>query len=570
MTGPVPAKTITIAQTLVLLDGRFQAFAEGVSEDRYVLWLGSGISLGRVGGVKEIVQRVMEFLRTKVEPRNPTCRFRSALNEVLEVAGLSDEEKQRIDFAQPFSKWDDAVEITRKLVGSYALLLDTPIIGESEDFLLWDGADVVSTFADPGIEPDVEHLCIAILILEGVASNIASANWDGLVEKAVDVLTNGKPTVVVCVRPEDLRKPDLRTRLLKFHGCAVMAREDEDVFRRYLVARHSQIHGWTTQRENSAMVGQLINLVTTKPALVMGLSAQDANVQAIFSAAQAQMPWPWPGDRPSCVFSEDIIQSTQRTLLRNVYRDTYAPETYQQIMDGALIQAYANSLLVALVLHVLCSKLKMLIRFAPGMLSDADRKHLEQGVVTIRDQLAFAADGDRLVFVRQLIDRSSRTIMLFRDGKMADGPETYYPVTPTPTQKMAGDASLLASGLSEAAVATGILGIGVSDRAWTLEMVDGDEAGVVRVNSAAGSATVYLVANSHAALCLRTHGHLIEGDDTVVVHCLERVLPQPRSPHCAPGRTGWIGVREVSIAELMKQVDSSAALIQRFREEVAI
>jgi hypothetical protein len=59
--------------------------------------------------------------------------------------------------------------------------------------VLWNGVNITATFADQALEPDVEHICIAILILEGVASEIASANWDGLVEKAVERLTGGTP-----------------------------------------------------------------------------------------------------------------------------------------------------------------------------------------------------------------------------------------------------------------------------------------------------------------------------------------------------------------------------------------
>ena len=183
--------------------------------------------------------------------------------------------------------------------------------------------NITATFADPALEPDVEHICIAILILEGVASEIASANWDGLVEKAVEMLTAGAPALVVCVRPEDLREPALRARLFKFHGCAVKASGDEATFRPYLVGRQSQIHGWVAQPENAPMAHRLIDLIATKPTLMMGLSAQDANIQAIFAHAEARMAWPWPGDRPSYVFSENAIGVDQRGLLKNVYRAAY-------------------------------------------------------------------------------------------------------------------------------------------------------------------------------------------------------------------------------------------------------
>lgn len=566
------AGTITVRETLGLLDGPFRAFAEGVAEDRYSFWLGSGVSFGRVDGLKQIVPRVMEFLRGQIAAGNPDCRFKKAFEEALGLAQLSDAEKVRIDSARPFAEWPDVDAITARLIGKYAHLLETLVEGEAEDFVHWEGVDIVSTFADPAIEPDVEHLCIAVLILEGVSSEIASANWDGLVEKAVDQLTMGQPSLVVCIRPEDLREPGLRARLFKFHGCAVKAASDEATFRPYLIGRQSQIYGWVARPENKAMVNRLIDLVATKPTLMMGLSAQDANIQAIFAEAEARMAWPWPGDRPSYVFSENAIGVDQHGLLRNVYRAAYTPATRQQIMDSAVIRAFAKPLLVALVLNVLCSKLGRLIELVPGALGAADRHHLQAGVVAVRDLLGAAAETDRLAFVRTLIEQSSRAMMIFRDGYVAPAPRPYNPIAPIPLQQMAGDVNLPASGLREVAVATGILGIGFNDGAWTLDAVDAGDpgAGVVRVKSAAGSAKIFFAANSHAALRLQHHGYLVDGDETILIHSLEAAPPLPRSPRSAPGRTGRLRVREVSIADLMNEAASSAELVQRFREELAV
>ena len=60
-------------------------------------------------------------------------------------------------------------------------------------------------------------------------------------------------------------------------------------------------------------------------------------------------------------------------------------------MDSAVIRAFAKPLLVALVLHVLCSKLRRLIELAPGALGDGDRLVLQEGVLAVRDVLAGAA-----------------------------------------------------------------------------------------------------------------------------------------------------------------------------------
>lgn len=566
------AATITVSETLGLLDGPFRAFAEGLAEDRYALWLGSGISFGRVDGLKQIIPRVIEFLRAQIEVGNLACRFRTALDQALALAQLSPEERGRVDLTRPFAEWPDADAITGRLIGNYARLLETTVEGEADDFVLWNGVDIASTFADPDVEPDVEHICIAILLLEGVSSDIVSANWDGLVEKAVDTLTGGVSALVVYVRPEDLREPQQRARLFKFHGCAVKATADEATYRPCLVGRQSQIHGWVARQDNAPIVQRLIDLIATKPTLMMGLSAQDANIQAIFAAAEARMAWPWPGDRPSYVFSENAIGVDQQGLLRNVYRAAYTPGTRQQILDSALIRAYAKALLVSLVLHVLCAKLRRLIELAPGALGVADWQRLQAGVVVVRDRLAAAAEPDRMAFVRALVEQSSRAIMMFRDGHAPAAARPYNPISAVPVQQLAADTALPASGLREAAVATGILGMGLEAGAWTLDVIDpaDNTSGVLRVTSSAGAAKVYLAANSHAALRLQHHGHLIDGDDAILIHSLETTPSLPRSPRGAPGRTGRPGLREVSIAELVGVAATSADLLQRFREEVAL
>src|ERR1700688_5015796 len=106
------ASSISVQQTLALLDGPFAAVAAGVVEDHYAFWLGSGISFGRVDGLAQIISRVIEFLRRQVVPGATACRFRSALNDALDLAQLSADEQARIDFNRPFLEWAVADAIT--------------------------------------------------------------------------------------------------------------------------------------------------------------------------------------------------------------------------------------------------------------------------------------------------------------------------------------------------------------------------------------------------------------------------------------------------------------------------
>ena len=75
--GAPNAATITVPETLALLDGTFASVARGVAEDRYVLWLGSGISFGRVAGLRQVIARVLEFLRARTIPGDPAIKLQS-------------------------------------------------------------------------------------------------------------------------------------------------------------------------------------------------------------------------------------------------------------------------------------------------------------------------------------------------------------------------------------------------------------------------------------------------------------------------------------------------------------
>lgn len=566
------ASKISIRQTLDILDGPFRPVAVGVAEDRYAFWLGSGISFGKVDGLKKIIPRVLEFLRQKIDRTNANCAFAGALTRALNLAGLSDEEWTRVDTEVAVAAWPDQAAIVGRLTNNYARLLEITVAGQPEDYLLWEGVGVAATFANPAIEPDVEHLCMAMLVLEGAASDIATANWDGLVEKAIDELTGGLPKLIVCVRAEDLRQAKLAGQLVKFHGCAILAVSDEPHYRPFLVARFSQINRWAAAPENKAVIGRLMDIAVSKPTLMMGLSAQDSNIQAFFATAEATMQWPWPGDRPSFVFSGDQVGPDQEALLRNVYPQAYTAAARDQINQQSLIKSYANPLLMALLLSVICDKLNNMVDLAEGSLDQNGKDAIKQGIVALRNHVANLDSGDRIEFVKSFIDQTSRIMTMFRDGSAGAMPRRYNPLTTTPLHQIVGDQNIPSSGLTEVAVVAGLLGLGIESGLWMLGGIDPSNPsdGVVRVSTAAASTKMVLAAHGRAAIRLQQNGHIADDEDAVLVYSAERPPMTTRSPRSSPGRTGHLGLREVSIYDLLQVATSVDDLLQHFREEAAI
>src|SRR3546814_5273658 len=80
-------------------------------------------------------------------------------------------------------------------------------------------------------------LCLAVLAIEGVASELPTANWDNLIERAVERLAGAQPVLRVVVAPNEIRWNRLRANLYKFHGCARAAQLNAARFRGLMVAR---------------------------------------------------------------------------------------------------------------------------------------------------------------------------------------------------------------------------------------------------------------------------------------------------------------------------------------------
>ncbi|WP_316159461.1 SIR2 family protein [Bradyrhizobium sp. SZCCHNRI3042] len=573
MSGAPHAASITVRETLDLLDGALAEVASGITEDRYALWLGSGISLGRIPGLKLLIRNALEHLQGQVVVADPDCRFRSAITEILSTAaGLSPAECATIDVHQPVANWPNIDAVVQRLASNYARFLEIGVAGEPDDYILWTGADLPNVFADPNAEPDAEHLCIGLLILEGIASRIASANWDGLIEKAVSELSPGTDALVVCVTGADLRQPQRQAFLYKFHGCAVRARDDEANFRHLIIARLSQINAWRDDQKNAAMVARLVDLAVSHETLMIGLSAQDSNIQTVFTAAENQMGWPWPSHPPAYAFSEDRLGVDQRALLRNVYRGSFTPANRDAIYQSALIRAYAKPLLTALVLHVLCAKLCRLVDLAPGGLGIPDSTAIKEGLKHLRNALGSHPDAGAAAFIRMIVAHTSRLTALYHTGDATASDLPYLPITSRPVQAMGADPMVATAGLRELAVGLSLLGLGQRDGSWALQpsALPASDQGALRIVTSTNNLKLIFASNAQAAIRLGANGHIGPDDDVIVVHS-QQVLPaMPRSPRATRGRLGRPGRRDVSVTELLDSAANANELFDAFRKAAGI
>jgi hypothetical protein len=567
---PTPAADkITVLETLALLDGDFSSLAEGVENGEYALWLGSGISRGRIAGLDGVLQKLIEFLRVRVGA-DPDCPYRLALDQVIALGAPSEAEQAAIDYAVESATWAGFDKILIRLSQVYSRVLSVVVEGHGPDFLLWEGTDFTNTFADE--IPDVEHLAIGILALEGVVTELASANWDGLLEAGVRDLGHGLNFYRVCVTGDDFRGPAASAKLYKFHGCALRAIAEEAEYRPLLIAREGQIALWIGVQRFEMMRQELIGIASRERTLMVGLSAQDANIRQLFVQARGRHPWQWNNDPAPHIFAEDHLKEDQRLLLEISYGDDYQANRVE-IGRRSHIRAFGKPLLTALVLHVMAAKLIAMMRTADApQISEDDRREVESGIRHLRDLAGRVSDANPLAFMRRLPKQAARAKVQLQQGSSPAGPIAYIPLSSRGVHQIAADANLVPTGQREAAAGLGLLGLGERDGDWSLSADDPDDprSGAMRVRSVNGEARVVFVANSHHAVRLEREGVYSEDDgDIILVHSEDIIVPQQRSPS-AKLRGGQPTARHVEMGHLLRTAANAHELRAQFRQGMAL
>tara|TARA_R110000782_G_scaffold87134_10_gene168767 strand:- start:3168 stop:4847 length:1680 start_codon:yes stop_codon:yes gene_type:complete len=558
---------------LTVLDGDFLPFAKGVADGRYAFWLGSGISFGRFPGLKVIIVKALEHLRARADPTQTNCSFKAALDRALDLANLTATERQSIDLGQPVESWAMVELLRDRLSGQYAAFLDIDIDGEPTDYLVWNAIKVAEVYADDSIAPDAEHYAIAALIKERAVSELPSANWDGLIEKAVDELSRGQVSLKICVRTQDLQAPDQNATLIKFHGCAIRAQADEATYREYLVAAQHQIDGWETNATTRGLAQYLVNVALTKPTLMLGLSAQDANIRKVFALAAATQNWNWPGELPAYVMAEDNIGPDQGTLLRGVYRAHFDAGNGNAIRNSAHFRAFAKPLLISLLLWTLGAKLQRMSRLGAFDLSDEFKDWIDEGIVRMRTLLAEINTGNHLDFIKDLIAGVSRTKRLFMSGRSNASISRYEPLSTVAVSQMSQDAETETNGLAEAAVATATIAHGATSGDWSLCSTNpnDDRSGVTQIVKDGRKDRVFVLSNADAEVALFDSGAVDDDDqDAILIHARPVHERLARSPSRAPGRTGAVGPRRLSMSSLLSMADTPDELMEGFRLEAGL
>jgi hypothetical protein len=455
----------------------------------------------------------------------------------------------------------------------YSRVLDVTVRGQAEsDYLLWEGADFCRTFANQ--EPDAEHLCIVIMVAEGIVPKLVSANWDGLLEGAANELHLGPDVFRVCVTGLDFRGPVAAAQLLKFHGCALRAIENSAQYRPLLIARWSQIVTWAANNAFIAMREELVSVAANFRTLMVGMSAQDPNIKNLFLLARQRTAWTWNDSPPPHVFGTSEIGDDQKTVLRTAYGDADYLANQQTILERSCFQAYGKPLFTALMLNMIADKLcKLLERVEMPARQAADLQELTSGIKHLRDVVARAIGADKIEFIRSFVRHLSRAKAMLLEGRpLLPNPVQYRPITDRPGHYILTDPNIVATGQGEAANALALLGLGMRDGHWDIALGDASNqsSGVLKAASQLRAARIMLVAHDNADVRLFNEGAYSDDDDDVVIlHSMDPGERQTRSPaRQLPG--GRRGPRHVAMGKMTRECQSLDALRMLFRQEVGL
>lgn len=560
----------TVSALIDRLGSNFNRFATAFSEGNYALWLGSGISRERLPGVRELIARVLDFLRVHADFDNPACPHRTALEEVLDHTALTPDERTGIDFATPAESWSKWETIVRGLSDRYAEVLDVSVVGQPDDYLVWTGLDVPGTYGDPKIDPDVEHYCVALLMLEGVVRVTVTANWDGLLEKALHHMCYEPDALFrVVVKRDEFRDLGALRPVIKFHGCAVRASEDEGQYRSMLIARASQIDRWAELADHRHMRKELERLFSVHPTLMMGLSTQDSNMHTMFHSASQDLVRGWDPTQPAAlVLSEQLLRGPHKRALKATYGDDFSPNA-TAIEASALLGAWAKPTLVGLLLWVLTEKLVVLLDHVPSLDAHAeDVGRMKDDLRALRAKAAEHADAGSLEFVTRLAESVSHMIGVFRRGVSSAADGSYEALTSTPIGEAVLNRDFPAEKFGQLALALALIGRGQAAGVW--DTISGSpaapEGGVVRLRSAKREVRVFAVRDHEASIELERSGVYEPSDaDVLVVHAGDLPPTTTRSPRSRLGRTGIPEPAHLSMKKLGTDSSSGDEMYSAFK-----
>lgn len=539
------------------------ALVADVVDGKRFFWLGSGISREQVPDLVAVLTRVLLFLRDRAISESSSTSHRDALLEILNEHLPSEVGRYEADEAT----WEPLDPEPLREV--YSQVLGVRVDERPGDYLLMTAADLPNTYGADDLEPGIAHRLIAVLIAEGVLKEIASGNWDGLIETSVKELTNDSNLLDVYVSAEDLREGSSLAQIAKFHGCAVLTRRDHKHYAAKIIATRAQISRFESDDAFKHMREALQARTTKYRSLILGLSVQDSDLLNVFTRAAVNHPWPWEAMHPAYVFAQPEIKSPQRDVLENSYAGEFEAH-HSEIIAASAFGTYAESLLTALVLEVILHKLLALLT-RQTTVDTAFEEDLAQGVRRVAMIVAASAGNDERAVLEFV---TGQYAALVRQYLGLDASYRYVPLARGHRTQVMSEPMVSVTGADLLAASLGLLGWGEMQGRWRIRGTSDQSSGNLQlVERATGHRTLLAIVKGarEADAVLASDEWTGGAGRMAILYTHERPRPAVRS---AASRLG--GGRRVSDrleshwSELSAHASTTDEVAGRFQTEVGL
>lgn len=428
---------VSFQEALDRLDAVRSAFTDRFLDGGVSVWAGSMISHMRYPDLGALITRLLDTLHELsadiTDLKDPERR---TLDQILGLSG-----DPGGDATVRFSDWSSDLKkkVIKVLRNQYSAVLGTRYVpkGKETGSILWDVLHIDEIYDDPAVDPDAEHRLLALLVLEGVLTRLVTTNWDPLIEDAHQQAAGhlDGPRLNVIVHPADIEGTGGQPSLVKMHGCARRAKNDEDA-RGLVVGTRHQVKEWPP-KEAEPIRDELNSISRAFQVLYLGLSGQDLNIQQQHIRANLFSDWNYSERGPRVTFANGDLNEQRDEILEAVYgTDTYQhTDNYEAIRGHCLVPLFAKPLLGALFAYVIREKLRAFASALPN----ADLQQLAvRGVeaffrhaANLVDAVSESATSPREVRRWRFVSEQgaqfvSSFIRVFRKGEAVRGPWEYH------------------------------------------------------------------------------------------------------------------------------------------------
>ena len=574
---------VGLRDALVVLETDCNVIRNLVNEGHTVPWFGSAISKERMPDLKFLILKLLELLYAKCDPRNPTCAYRLAIREILAL--VSPQKSVHAD-TDPAS-WDvvERDSVITQLVGKYSTILSFSVTTPSgEANIRWDILNLIGIYSDPTIEEDAEHVFIALLMREGLWPQAVTTNWDGLIEKADEIISDGITSPLATIASED----DLSTNrnhssvLYKIHGCAKKAAIDPARYKQFMVAIELEIGQWANDANRRAFREAIRTLIRTKTILFIGLSGQDFNIklQAIATGGQTT----YSPTAPRIAFATTAISHDHRTFLSAFYTEQGFLSQKELICQQATVPLYGKPLLGGIWVDLLFSKCQLVLDRSSD-LRPTSKANAERALGFVKDSICKVFDDklksmsldDAWRWLAHAIPTFLSTcISIFREQKQLVSAGSYSPLVPGNLSMASTDTNLPLLRFHWLLWTLGLFVEGFQAGRWGLKTsIDGRLGSSPLALHCSGKLRPLFIVNDHIqgkVKCL-DNGVIDETDcsDSIVVYPFDR---RPRTVSRSPRSTFRVRLssdepQEIWLGDVYHESDSDDDALEALVLEIA-